>query len=213
MTDFKRRGTRYKARRRAVDILFEAEARDIDPVALVEERATLSQDQNAGVAPIKPYTRDIVEGVAVELDRIDEVIERFLAAEWELDRLPAVDRAILRVSGWELLFNPDVPRRTAVVEGVELGSEYSTPVASPYINAVLDSVAKNLEDIKAEELQPVEDDADEDTLDEANETLEGPVPVTVDDEEAPLDGADIPAESDAAAVAEHEQEPEQELER
>ncbi|WP_151640567.1 transcription antitermination factor NusB [Corynebacterium sp. 11A] len=211
MTDFKRRGTRYKARRRAVDILFEAEARDIDPVALVDERAALSQDRNVGVAPIKPYTREIVEGVAVELDRIDEVIERFLAAEWELDRLPAVDRAILRVSGWELLFNPDVPRRTAVVEGVELGSEYSTPVASPYINAVLDAVAKNLEDITAEELQPVESDADEYACDEANDTLEGPVPVTVDDEERPLDVEDIPAESDAAAVAEpeHELGPEQ----
>ncbi|WKD61309.1 hypothetical protein CCICO_06410 [Corynebacterium ciconiae DSM 44920] len=210
MTDFKRRGTRYKARRRAVDILFEAEARDRDPVALVEERSTLSRDRDSGVAPIKPYTREIVSGVAVELDRIDEIIERYLAAEWELDRLPAVDRAILRVSGWELLYNPDVPRGTAVVEGVELGSEYSTPQASPYIHAVLDAVATNLDAIKAEELEPAaEETTDEETyegpssaeeIERDNAELEGPVPVN------PEDVADSwEEEHGVAAVEESEQ--------
>ncbi|MEJ5996826.1 transcription antitermination factor NusB [Corynebacterium sp. H130] len=138
--DFKRRGSRYKARRRAVDILFEAEARDVDPVAVVEDRVELARLPEPPVAPVAPYTREIVKGVAEELDRIDETIAQYLAEDWTLPRIPAVDRAILRVSTWELLFNPEVPRKTAVAEGIELASEYSTDVAPPYINAVLDDV-------------------------------------------------------------------------
>lgn len=147
--DYKRRGARYKARRRAVDILFEAEARDVDPIAIIEDRVELARLPEPPVAPVAPYTQDIVRGVAYELDRIDESIARFLAEDWTLGRIPAVDRAILRVSTWELLFNPEVPRKTAVAEGIELASEYSTDVAPPYINAVLDDVMSHVDDILA----------------------------------------------------------------
>lgn len=141
--NYRRHGSRYRARRRAADILYEAENRDVDPVELVAERIELARDRDNAVAPVAEYTRAIVSGVADELDTIDEKIERFLSADWELHRIPAVDRAILRVSTWELLFNPDIPTATAVVEGVELASEYSNDVAPPYVHAVLDDIAQS----------------------------------------------------------------------
>ncbi len=140
--DWRRHGARYRARRRAVDILFEAEARDVDPVAIIEDRVELARQPESAVAPVSDYTRQIVAGAAEQLDGIDETIERYLSVDWELNRLPAVDRAILRVAVWELLHNPDVPKTTAVVEGVELASEYSNDAAPPYIHAVLDDVAQ-----------------------------------------------------------------------
>lgn len=165
----KRRGSRYRARRRAVDILFEAEFRDVDPVAIVEDRIELSQRRDLDVAPVNPYTQQIVGGVAVELDRVDETIARYLAKNWVLERIPAVDRAILRIAVWELLFNPEVPIKTAVVEGVELGSQYSTDFAAPYINAVLDAVAKNIEELRAEALAEINGDEDEAAAPEAEQ--------------------------------------------
>lgn len=139
----RRHGARYRARRRAADILYEAENRDIDPVAIVEERKGLALEGEHGVAPIADYTAEIVQGVAEELDDIDDAIARYLSDDWRLDRLPPVERAILRVSTWELLFNPEVPLATAVTEGVELASEYSHIKAAPYINAVLDDIAQS----------------------------------------------------------------------
>lgn len=141
--NYRRHGSRYRARRRAADILYEAENRDIDPVAIVEDRIALHREDPSAVAPVADYTQEIIAGAAAELDTIDETIARYLSEDWELHRLPAVDRAILRVAVWELLYNPDVPVATAVVEGVELASEYSTEKASPYIHAVLDDVAQS----------------------------------------------------------------------
>lgn len=138
---FKRRGARYKARRRAVDILFEAEFRDIDPVDIMEERAELAKDQENQIKPIPEYTSQIVPGVASNLDAIDDAIAVHLTSDWTLDRIPAVDRAVMRVAAWELMFNPDVPHRVALSEGIELASEYSHVKAPDYVNAVLDGVA------------------------------------------------------------------------
>ncbi len=171
----KRHTARYRARRRAADILYEAESRDIDPVAIVEDRMALSRDESNGVAPIAQYTQDIVRGAAEELDLIDETIARYLSDDWEFHRLPAVDRAILRVGAWELLFNPEIPKATAVVEGVELASQYSTDKAAPYIHAVLDDIAQansednpmvqNFLDPYADEIDPDADGADSDAVD------------------------------------------------
>ncbi|GAB2498677.1 hypothetical protein CATRI_07060 [Corynebacterium atrinae] len=141
--NWRRHGARYRARRRAVDVLFEAEARDIDPVAIIEDRIALAKLPDSQVAPVADYTRVIVAGSAEELDSVDEAIERYLAEDWELDRLPAVDRAILRVAAWEILFNDDVDAATSVVEGVELASQYGNDVAAPYIHAVLDDIAQS----------------------------------------------------------------------
>ncbi|AKK03243.1 NusB antitermination factor [Corynebacterium epidermidicanis] len=131
-----------------MDILFEAEVRDVDPVAVVADRVELARLPEPPVAPVAPYTREIVSGVAEHLDEIDEAISAKLAEDWTLERIPAVDRAILRLSVWELLYNDDVPPKTAVVEGVELAAQYSTDVAPPYINAVLDDVLSQRDELK-----------------------------------------------------------------
>ena len=161
---YRRHGARYRARRRAADILYEAENRDVDPVSIVEDRVQLAREEVHNVAPIAEYTRTIIEGAAAELDEIDEMIARFLSEDWELHRIPAVDRAILRVSAWEILFNDDVPIATSVVDGVELASEYSNDVAAPYIHAVLDDIAQYR--AEGSPFQAAQDDSDDDVLGE-----------------------------------------------
>ncbi|WJY68151.1 transcription antitermination factor NusB [Corynebacterium auris] len=140
MPDYKRHGARYRARRRAVDILFEAETRDLDPVAVVEDRAELSQDPQNAVAPVAEYTRQIISGAAVHLDDIDDAIERFLSQDWEIDRLPAVDRQILRVATWEILYNEEVEPPISIANALEMATEYAGHSAPPYIHAVLDDI-------------------------------------------------------------------------
>ncbi|WIM72392.1 transcription antitermination factor NusB [Corynebacterium suedekumii] len=189
--NWRRHGSRYRARRRAVDILFEAEARDLDPVAVVEDRVQLSRQADSAVAPVADYTRQIVAGAAEELDTIDEAIERYLAETWELDRLPAVDRAILRVAVWEILFNPEVDSPVAVVEGVELASQYGNDVAAPYIHAVLDDVAQSTSDLHP--LATAEGDADavaEPIADSESDPEFTPEDPTVDAEPRPASAAD-----------------------
>ncbi|MGJ0182587.1 transcription antitermination factor NusB [Corynebacterium glyciniphilum] len=140
---YRRHGARYKARQRAVDILFEAEFRDIDPVEIVEDRVELARDESNQVKPVPEYAARIVPGVASALDEIDEAIAAHLSSTWRLERLPAVDRAVLRVSAWELLYNDEVPARVALKEGIELASEYSHDKAPGYVNAVLDGIARD----------------------------------------------------------------------
>lgn len=142
MADFKRHGARYRARRRAVDILFEAETRDVDPVAIVEDRVELAKNPKNSVAPVAEYTQQIVAGAAEQLDDLDDAIERFLVDDWELSRLPAVDRQILRVCAWEIMFNDAVDAPISIKEGVEMAAEYSAAQAAPYINVVLDGIAQ-----------------------------------------------------------------------
>lgn len=160
----RRRGARYRARRRAVDILFEAESRDLDPVAVVAERVELASPSGP-VAPVAEYTQAIIAGAATEIDLLDQSIERYLSETWELDRLPAVDRAILRVAAWEILFNPEVPRAVAVTEGVELASEYAADSSPAYIHSVLDDIGQHREELlltnapDAEEVEPASQEA------------------------------------------------------
>ena len=183
----RRHGARYRARRRAADIMYEAENRDVDPVAIVEDRIKLARENEHDVAPIAEYTKVLVTGVAEELDTIDTTIERFLSEDWELYRIPAVDRAIMRVAVWELLFNPEeIDLATAVTEGVELASEYSTDAAAPYINAVLDDVAhfrsednpmnadisaEDSEDEAESDVDATEDSTDDQATDVAEEAV------------------------------------------
>lgn len=140
---YRRHGARFKARQRAVDILFEAEFRDIDPVEIVQDRVELARDESNQVKPVPEYTARIVPGVASTLDELDEAIAEHLSSSWRLDRLPAVDRAVLRVSAWELLYNDEVPARVALKEGIGLAAEYSHDKAPSYINAVLDGIARD----------------------------------------------------------------------
>ncbi len=146
-SSYKKLGARHKARRRAVDLLFEAEARDIDPAELLAEREQLAGGDQS-VAPVNPYTRILVEGVADDLDRVDGSIESYLQ-DWTLARLPAVDRAILRVAVWELFHAGDVPPVVAVDEAVELAKELSTDDSPSFVNGVLGQVVQVAPQVRA----------------------------------------------------------------
>lgn len=134
----KKLGARHKARKRAVDFLFEAEARNVDPVNLAAERIELARADDT-IAPVSDYTSTLVEGVAENLDRLDGVIADHLK-DWTLTRLPAVDRAILRVAVWELFHATDVPPVVAVDEAVELAKQLSTDDSPGFVNGVLGQI-------------------------------------------------------------------------
>ena len=126
---------RHQARKRAVDLLFEAEARGLSPVEIVEVRTALTEAKQ-DVAALNPYTETVARGVGEHTAHIDDLISSHLQG-WTLDRLPAVDRAILRVAVWELLHAEDVPEPVAVDEAVQLAKELSTDESPSFINGVL----------------------------------------------------------------------------
>jgi len=125
-------GARTKARKRALDVLFEAEQRQIDPIALLAQRIT----QPGTEAALPQYSVEIVEGVLAEQERIDELLATH-AHGWTLDRMPAVDRGLLRIGTWEVLYNDDVPDAVAVDEAVELARSLSTDDSPTFINGLL----------------------------------------------------------------------------
>ena len=129
---------RHQARKRAVDLLFEAEARGLSPVEIVEVRTALTEAKQ-DVAALNPYTETVARGVGEHTAHIDDLISSHLQG-WTLDRLPAVDRAILRVAVWELLYAEDVPEPVAVDEAVQLAKELSTDESPSFINGVLGQV-------------------------------------------------------------------------
>ncbi|MDH6193700.1 N utilization substance protein B [Mycobacterium frederiksbergense] len=135
-----RRGDRgrHQARKRAVDLLFEAEARGLTPEAVADGRAALAEDQD-DITPLNPYTVSVARGVTEHAAHIDDLISAHLQG-WTLERLPAVDRAILRVAVWELLHAEDVPEPVAVDEAVELAKELSTDESPGFVNGVLGQV-------------------------------------------------------------------------
>jgi N utilization substance protein B len=129
---------RHQARKRAVDLLFEAEARGLSPAEVADGRTALAEsDQD--VSALSPYTVTVARGVTQDSAHIDELISSHLQG-WTLERLPAVDRAILRVAVWELLHADDVPEPVAVDEAVQLAKELSTDESPGFVNGVLGQV-------------------------------------------------------------------------
>ena len=123
---------RTKARKRALDVLFEADQRQRDPLTLLGERIA----QPGTEAPLPQYSVDIVEGVLAEQERIDELLSTY-SHGWTLDRMPAVDRALLRIGTWEVLYNDDVPDAVAVDEAVDLARALSTDESPTFVNGLL----------------------------------------------------------------------------
>jgi len=138
MADGKPVKGRHQARKRAVDILFEAEARGLSPAEVADSRTELAH-HTAGVDPLNPYTDTVARGVSAHAAHIDDLISSHLQG-WTLARLPAVDRAILRVAVWELLHGVDVPEPVAVDEAVELAKELSTDDSPGFVNGVLGQI-------------------------------------------------------------------------
>ena len=125
---------RTKARKRALDILFEADLRQQAVASVLEQRVSSSE------TPVQDYTVTLVTGVAATLGEIDALISRH-ARDWSLERMPTVDRNLLRVATWELLHNPDVPVAVVIDEAVELATDLSTDESPSFVNGVLGAIA------------------------------------------------------------------------
>ncbi len=119
-------------------LLFEAEVRGISAAEVVDTRAALAEAK-PDIARLHPYTAVVARGVSEHAAHIDDLITAHLRG-WTLDRLPAVDRAILRVSVWELLHAADVPEPVVVDEAVQLAKELSTDDSPGFVNGVLGQV-------------------------------------------------------------------------
>ena len=126
--------SRSKARKRALDILFEAELRGADLVATLEERAA------AADPPVRDYTTELVRGVAAHASEIDARISAYLAPGWTLQRMPRVDRNTLRIAVYEIDYG-EVPDAVAISEAVQLVSDLSTDDSPAFVNGVLRAVA------------------------------------------------------------------------
>ncbi|MDQ1690923.1 MAG: transcription antitermination protein NusB, partial [Pseudonocardiales bacterium] len=127
---------RSKARKRAVDLLYEADLRGDDAVSTLAERIAL------GDPPINAYTVDLVEGVASRRPEIDRMLSDY-SEGWTLERMPGVDRAILRVGLYELLWADDIPDAVAIDEAVELAKTLSTDDSPKFINGILGRVLRD----------------------------------------------------------------------
>ena len=123
-------GARSKARKRAVDVLFEADQRG------VPELDVLAARQAAADPVLNPYTVAIVHGVVERRDRLDELISTY-AQGWSLERMPAVDRALLRLGAWEVLFSDEVPDAVAVDEAITLARSLSTDDSPTFVAGLL----------------------------------------------------------------------------
>jgi len=124
---------RREARERALGLLYEGEARELNAAQLLEE------------LPLTPnaYAISAIQGIDAARDEIDALIGEH-AEGWSVPRLPNVDRAILRLAVWELMAQPDVPAAVVIDEAVELAKQYSTERSSSFVNGVLDAVNRTV---------------------------------------------------------------------
>jgi N utilization substance protein B len=125
-------GARTKARKRALDVLFEAEQRGVPVADLLAKRVV----EPGTEASLPQYSVELVEGVLAHGERIDELLATH-AHGWTVARMPAVDRALLRLGTWEILWNDDVPDAVAVDEAVSLARELSTDESPAFVNGLL----------------------------------------------------------------------------
>jgi N utilization substance protein B len=129
---------RSKARKQSLDLLYESDIRGKSSLDLLALRGVA--DEGPDVRPIRDYTKVLVTGVDAHKRKIDELISTY-AQGWDMDRLPAVDRNILRLGIYELLWQEDVPDGVAIDEALALAKELSTDESSGYIHGVLGRIA------------------------------------------------------------------------
>jgi N utilization substance protein B len=128
---------RSKARKRALDILYEAEIRREPVLDLLAERSAAERSPDGtGPPPVSGYAAELVRGVQAHRDRIDELLAAH-AQGWTLDRMPAVDRNVLRIGAYELLWAADVPDGVAISEAVVLARDLSTDASPAFVNGLL----------------------------------------------------------------------------
>jgi N utilization substance protein B len=126
-------GGRHEARERALGLLYEADAKDLDVREVV-----------AGLpAPPDEFAVEVVTGVAADRERIDDYLRRY-ARDWSVERMPVVDRMVLRMAVFELLHRPDVPTGVVISEAVELVTAYSTDDSARFVNGLLAAIADEI---------------------------------------------------------------------
>ena len=125
--------TRREARERALGLAYEAEIRDVSLATIISEQ------------PVRPddYACLLVEGVAEHGDEIDALLSKY-SEHWALERMPVVDRTLLRLSTFELGWVPDVPAAAVITEAVELAKQYSTKDSGRFVNGLLGRIAEQL---------------------------------------------------------------------
>ncbi|MDP1711305.1 MAG: transcription antitermination factor NusB [Candidatus Nanopelagicaceae bacterium] len=129
---------RGKARKQALDILFESDIRNSSPMELLSTR--LADVEGPDARPIREYARELVSGVEEHRRKIDELISTY-AQGWDMDRLPAVDRNVLRIAIYELLWREDIPDPVAIDEALSLAKLLSTDESAGYIHGVLGRIS------------------------------------------------------------------------
>jgi transcription antitermination protein NusB len=127
---------RSKARKRAVDVLYEADVREVDAVTTLAGRVARAEP------PVHTYTAELVTGVCEHHARIDAILAHY-AEGWTIARMPGVDRAVLRLGVYELLWRPDVPDAVVIDEAVELAKTLSTEESPRFVNGVLARVLRD----------------------------------------------------------------------
>ena len=145
-------GSRRQARERALSLLYEAESKDVTPAAVL------------AALPVEPapFAAEVVTGVGEHLDELDKWITSY-ARDWTIDRMPALDRALLRMGVFELLHRPDVPTGAVISEAVELAQRLSTDESSRFVNGMLARIAETVRsdaepvDAEAVAADPAED--------------------------------------------------------
>ncbi|HMF03409.1 MAG TPA: transcription antitermination factor NusB [Acidimicrobiia bacterium] len=135
--------TRREARERALSLCYEAEVRGLDADALLAE------------LPVPPdgYAEDVVRGVELHRDEIDAVLRK-VSEHWALERMPLVDRAVLRIGCYELGWRHDLPTGVVISEAVELAKEYSTKNSGRFVNGMLARIAEDLRGQDPEQSEP-----------------------------------------------------------
>ncbi len=131
---------RSKARKAALDLLYEGDIRNRPSLELLNERITTLDYL------IRDYTRELVTGVSEKKSKLDEII-LMRAKGWDLDRMPVLDRNILRLAAYELLWLRDIPESVAISEAVELAKNLSTEESASYINGVLAAILEVKNDL------------------------------------------------------------------
>ena len=143
---------RSKARKRAVDVLYESDLRGTDAMATLRDRLALADP------PVNEFTVDLVEGVHGNRRRIDEILTTY-SDGWTIDRMPGVDRAVLRMGVYELLYRDDAPDAVVIDEAVELAKTLSTDESPRFVNGVLARVLRDRATL-APQPSPAADGAD-----------------------------------------------------
>jgi len=131
---------RTKARKRALDVLYSADVRGQSLADALSAEAARAIGDTARTQSWA-YAREIIQGVIDHAEEIDETIQAY-ARDWPLERMPAIDRALLRIGVWEIVFNDEVPAPVAIAEAVESAQLHSTEESARFVNGVLGRIAE-----------------------------------------------------------------------